>query len=97
MSKRPRSLSIATTKREFSDILGAVRHRGERFVIERRGTPVAAIVPIGDLERLEGNAGPGFLALVGAFADAPGLPEALDQAVKDRRLQRKRRAPRLPA
>jgi len=87
-------MSVAEAKRRFADVLGAVRHRGERFVIERRGTPVAAIVPVDDLAALEGKRG-GVLALVGAFGDARELPSVLDAIVRTRSRQRRRRAPRL--
>jgi len=90
-----RAVSVAEAKRRFSDVIGAVRHRGERFVVERRGTPVAAIVPVDDLAALEGKRG-GVLALVGAFADAKELPTVLNAIVRTRSTQRRRRSPRLP-
>lgn len=48
---------------------------GERFVIERRGRPLAALVGVEDLERLEREQGNvssrplGAVALVGAWAE----------------------------
>jgi len=90
-----RSLSVAEAKRRFSDVLGAVRHRGEHVVVERRGRPIAAIVPLDDLARLEGEAARGALALVGAFGDARELPRILDEVVASRATQRRRPAPRL--
>lgn len=90
-----KAVSVAEAKRRFSDVLGAVRHRGERFVVERRGTPVAAIIPIDDLSALEGKQGGSVLALVGAFRDARELPSILDAIVRTRARQRQRRAPRL--
>jgi prevent-host-death family protein len=95
MTSDPIEIGIADAKRRFADVLGAVRHRGERFVIQRRGTPVAALVPIADLDRLRGRSGRGFLALVGAFDDAGELPETLDQVVRNRRSQRTRPPVRL--
>lgn len=95
MTARP--ISIADVKRGFADVLGAVRHRNQRFVIERRGTPIAALVPLEDLARLEDDATPrGFLALTGAFGDAPGFSDVLDEVVADRAGQPQRPAPRLP-
>lgn len=85
---------MVETKRHFSDILGAVRHNRERFIIERNGTPVAALVPLSDLEPPESNR-PGFLALVGAFTDAPELPDLVDAAVASRERQPSRPAPPL--
>lgn len=96
-TRRARSIGIAEVKRHFADVLGAVRHGGERFIIQRRGTPVAALVPLEDLARLDGEqAARGFLALVGAFQDAEQLADVLDQTVRDRPRQRPRPAPPLP-
>ena len=92
MTKR---VSVAEVKRKFSDVVGAVRHGSQRFVIERRGTPVAAIVPIADLATLEGKGARGVLALVGAFRDAKDLPPILDRIVETRATQRRRTAPKL--
>lgn len=89
---------MADAKREFSDVVGAVRHRGQRFIIERHGTPVAALVSLEDLARLEDETAPhGFLALVGAFDDAPEFADTLDEVVSDRVGQPQRPAPRLPS
>lgn len=76
-------MGIAEVKRQFSDVLGRVHHRGERFIIERRGSPLAALVPISDLDD-DAGADQGALNLLGSFADAPELGEALDEAVASR-------------
>jgi prevent-host-death family protein len=89
------SIGTAEAKRQFADVLGAVRHGGRRFVIERRGTPMAALVPLEDLDRLVARPGQGFLALVGAFEDAPDLPATLERIVRERPLQRKRPSPKM--
>ena len=88
-------VSVGEAKRRFSDVVGAVRHGGQRFVIERRGTPVAAIVPVDDLVTLEGKGVRGVLGLVGAFRDATNLPKVLDGVVRTRASQRPRAAPKL--
>ena len=40
-------------RNRIGDVLNRVLYKGERFVIERRGKPVAAIVSIDELEKLE--------------------------------------------
>ena len=90
-----KTVSVAEAKRRFADVVGAVRHGGQRFVIERRGTPVAAIVPVEDLVALEGNGSRGVLGLVGAFRDAKDLPSILDGVVRTRSSQRPGRARKL--
>lgn len=67
-------VGAAEAKAHFSELMARVAHGGERFVLERRGKPVAALVGVGDLERLEGGADlssrpRGALALVGAWGD----------------------------
>lgn len=90
-------ISVAEAKRRFADVLGTVRYQGERYVVERNGTPMAALVPVADLHETDGAVKqPGFLALVGAFQDEPRYAESLADAVSGRRTQRSRPAPRLP-
>lgn len=90
-------ISVAEAKRRFADVLGTVRYQGERYVVERNGTPMAALVPVADLQATSAEAKrSGFLALVGAFADEPRYAESLAYAVRGRRTQRSRPVPRLP-
>jgi prevent-host-death family protein len=89
-------ISVADAKRRFADVLGTVRYQGERYVVERNGTPMAALVPLADLPESPGVQRPsGFLALVGAFEDAPEYAESLAEVVRTRGAQRSRPAPRL--
>lgn len=65
---------VAETKAKLSELMARAGYGGERFLIERRGKPLAALVGVQDLERLErgregaGTSGRprGALALVGA-------------------------------
>lgn len=43
----------AEAKARLSEFLGRVRHGRERIIISRRGKPVAAIISMDDLHRLE--------------------------------------------
>jgi prevent-host-death family protein len=89
-------ISVAEAKRRFADVLGAVRYQGERYVVERNGTPMAALVPLADLQaRSEQAELSGFLALLGAFVDEPEYAESLANAVRSRGSQRSRPAPQL--
>ncbi len=91
------TLGVAAVKRRFSDVLGRVQHHGSRYVIERHGTPVAAVVSLDDLARLGGAPPAGFAGFVGAFDDADELPGMLDQVVRERDAQSTRPAPSLRA
>ncbi|HEU4394376.1 MAG TPA: type II toxin-antitoxin system Phd/YefM family antitoxin [Planctomycetota bacterium] len=50
MSERISTLEV---RRRLGDILNRVHLRHDRFVIERKGTPLAAVVPVDTLESLE--------------------------------------------
>ena len=69
-----KTVSAAQAKARFSDLVARVAVAGERFVIERRGKPVAALISIEDLKRLQQTHDTrerplGALALVGAWGD----------------------------
>lgn len=72
-----RRIGVADAKRDFSELMNRVVLKGERFVIERRGKQVAALVRVEDLEGFEppseGKPLRGLLAAVGAWENYPGL------------------------
>ena len=49
----PRKVTTSTARTEFADILNRAAYAGERVILHRHKKPVAAVVPIGDLEILE--------------------------------------------
>jgi prevent-host-death family protein len=83
MAKR---VSAAQAKSNFATLVAEVAFGGQYVIIERRGKPLAALVSLADLERLEQEhataARPtGALALVGAWRDVPD--EELEALVSD--------------
>ena len=46
-------LPVSVARGSFADLVNEVFAFGERIVLVRHGKPVAAIVPVADLERLE--------------------------------------------
>ena len=46
-------LAATAVRDTFGDTLNRVAYRGERIILERHGKPVAALVTLGDLARLE--------------------------------------------
>lgn len=66
---------VTEAKAKLSEMMARVGYGGERFVIERRGRPLAALVGVEDLKRLESNRGGvtprslGAIALVGAWGE----------------------------
>lgn len=68
-------IRASEAKAHFSALLARAGYGGERFLIERRGKPLAALVGVADLRQLEMEV-PGIsprprgaLALVGAWGD----------------------------
>ena len=90
-------IAVAEAKSHFSALLAAVARDGEHFVIERRGKPVAALVSVDDLERIEskpasGDTPKGFLALVGLFGDL--YDSEIDTMIEEIYAARERDVPR---
>lgn len=54
-------LSVNEAKTRLSEYLNRVNYRGERFVVERHGKPVGALVSLEDLAKLEDEAPPAEL------------------------------------
>ena len=75
------TLGVGEAKKRFSELMSRVAYRRERFLIQRRGRSMVALVSEEDLERLEHEpvAPKGLLAAVGAWADY----EELDQVVEN--------------
>jgi prevent-host-death family protein len=46
-------LTASSTRQNFAEILNRAAYGGERIVVHRRGKPIAAVVPIADVELLE--------------------------------------------
>jgi prevent-host-death family protein len=67
-------LGVGEAKKRFSELMSRVTYGRERFLIRRRGRPMAALVSADDLARLEqepASVAPpqGALALVGAWRE----------------------------
>lgn len=81
-----KKVSAAQAKAQLSALVAEVAHGGKHVVIERRGKPIAALVSVTDLERLEQgqatSARPqGALALVGAWREVED--QELDALIAD--------------
>ncbi len=48
-----RKIASSTARSEFADIINRAAYAGERVIVHRRKKPVAAVVPLSDLELLE--------------------------------------------
>lgn len=89
MSKK---LSVADAKKHLSELMSRVAYNQERFLIERRGKPMAALVSAEDLARLEREpkAPQGLLAAAGAWSEFDELDEMVEHIYRQRREDRDR-------
>ena len=64
-------VNVADAKKRLSELMARVAFNNERFLIKRRGKPMAALVSAGDLALLEAQQPRvrGLLAAAGACAD----------------------------
>lgn len=81
-----KKVSSAEAKANLSALVAEVAYGGARIIIERRGKPMAVLVSISDLERMESEqvlpAGArGALALVGIWGELPD--EEIDAMVAE--------------
>jgi prevent-host-death family protein len=79
-------------KAQLSALMARAGYAGERFIIERRGRPLAALVSVEDLERLEEEQNAttsrslGAIALTGAWgeSDEKDLDAVFDEIYAER-------------
>ena len=78
--------SVADAKKNLSELMSRTAYNNERFLIQRRGKPMAALVSVEDLARLEKDtaAPKGLLAAVGALADFDGLDSMIEEVYRQR-------------
>ena len=82
-------MSVAEVKRRFADVVGMVVHGGMRIIVERRGRPVVAIVPVEDV--LAGQ-GKGLAEALGeGGAEGEEFAKMMRGVVSQRRKRRVRR------
>jgi prevent-host-death family protein len=82
------TLSVVEAKRRFSELLNRVVYGHERIVISRRGKPVAAVVSLDELARLEGAIGPTTIDLPGNETWLQGRRDYLDMLPRLRQTHR---------
>ena len=85
-------MSVADAKKHLSELMSRVAYNKERFLIQRRGRPMAALVSAEDLEQLEqlSKTGQGLLSAVGACADFDEWDQMIDDIYRQREQARDR-------
>jgi prevent-host-death family protein len=88
------TVSVADAKRRFSELVNRAAFGKERFLIERHGKPVGALISAADLARLEQQGDlqsqTGLAAAAGAFADFEEFEQIMEEVVAERRAERHR-------
>lgn len=86
------SMGVAETKQRFAELIDRVLD-GERFIVTRRGRPVASLVPVVD----EASGGErtylGLAAFAGYLADWPEFEETMAEVIASRASAGQRPAP----
>lgn len=84
-----KDVSIAEAKSKFSEIIAKTIYAGERFIVRRRGKPVAAIVGIDDFKKIQltnSSEDTGtLLAAAEAWADFKDLDRVIEDIYRSRR------------
>lgn len=78
--------SVADAEKTLSELMSRAAYNNERFLIQRRGKPMAALVSIEDLTRLEKEpvAPKGLLAAVAAVAEFEELESMVEEIYRQR-------------
>jgi len=94
-----KTISTQELKTHVGEIVDSVRLRGDRYIIERRGKPVAAVVPV-HIEDQYDRSRRDFFELIDRVheknRDVPPaeMEEAIDQAVREVRREKSKRGKR---
>ena len=73
------TISVAEAKSHFSELLAKSAYNNEKFIITRRNKPIAALVSIEDLRKIEQyEERKGLAAVSGKWAGFEELAEVLD-------------------
>ena len=87
-------MGVAETKQRFAELIDRVLD-GERFIVTRRGRPVAALVPATDAAASEPSRFLGLAAFAGAMADVPEFETVMAEVIASRKDERPGPAPDL--
>lgn len=82
-----KKIGVAEVKKQFSTLISEVSLKGEHFIIERKGRPMAAVVSIKDLDRMGELKKPrrkGLLAAIGAWEEFDDLEKMVVEIYKGR-------------
>lgn len=83
-----KSITAMEARRNFGNMLNSVALKDDRYIIQRAGKPIAAVVSIGELQRMEQSeeeARAEFYATVGKMRkNAKGTkPKEIERVIKE--------------
>jgi len=93
-----KKIGVAEVKKQFSTLISEVSLKGEHFIIERKGRPMAAVVSVKDLDRIEEpkkQRKKGLLAAIGAWEEFDDLEKMVVEIYKGRGKAKERTIGRL--
>ena len=88
-----RSVDSVVLRKNLGQYVNEAYYRGDEFIIKRAGKPIAALVPLMDLEKLTALREAGFKALQNLWAKnkSAALPSVLKNVSEAVRQVRRRR------
>ena len=91
-----KSISTQELRNKVGEIVDSVRLHGDRYIIERRGIPVAAVVPVEESERYDQERAKFFDLVDNIHQRNRGIPEEeiqteIDRAIEEVRSERGKR------
>lgn len=87
-----RRVSTLDIRQNLGDILNHVALRHDEYVIERKGKPLAALVPVDRLQRMEEAARVHLLSVLDACASNLSVSEADSLALEAQRAVRRKKS-----
>jgi len=83
-------MNVAEAKKKFSELLARTAYNGERFIINRRGKPMAVLIGLEDFALLEERIHSseklqGLLAAAGALASFENFEDIMSDVYRSRR------------
>lgn len=83
-----KNIGVAEVKKSFSTVISEVALKGEHFVIEKKGKPMAALVSLQDLQQIERGTEKkrkkGLLSAIGAWEDFEGIEDMVSEIYRQR-------------
>jgi len=94
----PKKIGVAEVKKQFSTVISEVSLKGEHFIIEKKGKPMAAMVSVKELGMIEGSKmkekmkekRKGLLAAISAWEDFDDLEKMVMSIYEGRRKAKER-------